>query len=47
MDTYVGICKRCNEEGDCIDGICSNCADDLRDKMQELTEEPVEPMKGE
>jgi hypothetical protein len=42
VDTYVGICKRCEEEGDCIDGICSNCADDLLDKAKELTE-PEQP----
>lgn len=25
MDTYVGKCKICHNEGDCINGVCSNC----------------------
>jgi hypothetical protein len=47
VDTYVGICKRCGEEGDCIEGICSNCADYLRDKMNELTESEQPPAERE
>ncbi len=25
MDTYIGICKICGQETDCIDGVCQEC----------------------
>jgi hypothetical protein len=26
MDTDISECRLCHDEGDCIEGICSNCA---------------------
>lgn len=47
MDTDVGECTICELEGDCIEGVCSNCAANREEAEQMAKDEFCDGCKGQ